>query len=351
MTPPGRPRNDNPDAAPEGLPAPAARAPAFADSAALHQWLGAAHAAEYSGGLSNHLPMALLALHRLGACEARLQAFAAAYAPRLARAPAAQAWPAGDAWTPRLGEPAAEPAYRGLFLEWLAREDPNDVLRQVLPRLMMGCGGAAFHGLIRTAYAVQAARRQELAHALGYWASRWLDLGADAPVTAIQSNPVAALRQVPVPRRAPAGDLIFQRMQTVAAQPRFAAAVAGLDVSEGSLEQLARGAAQLYAASGNFTVLHLLTSAHALRVLMPWLDDEPLAAVRPYWRAFAAAWAASGARDIGPPELLAWRQIVNRAVASDDEHVVKLVDSCREQEAAYGGTEWLRAASRAVRHA
>ena len=322
-----------------------------AASSTLRQWLGAAHAAEYAGGLSNHLPMALLALHRLGAPEARLQAFAAGYAARLSPAPAAEGWPAGDAWAPRLGDPTAWPAYRDLFAQWLTFEDADAVLRQVLPRLMQGCGGAAFHGLIRTAYAVQAGHRAELADALAYWACRWLDLGRGDAASASEDDPAAVLRTVPVPRRAPAGDLIFQRMQAVAAQPRFAGAVARLRVGDDTLQRLARGAAHLYAASGNFTVLHLLTSAHALRVLMPWLDDEPLAAVRHYWRAYAAAWAASGARDVGPPELLAWPQIVARAVASDDEHVVKLVDSCREQETAYGGAEWRHAAARALRHA
>ena len=54
-------------------------------AATLKRWLdaGAGHDAEYAGELSNHLPMALCALYRLGADAARLQAFAQAYAQRL----------------------------------------------------------------------------------------------------------------------------------------------------------------------------------------------------------------------------------------------------------------------------
>lgn len=323
-----------------------ARAPE--SSPTLQRWLGTAQGAEYADGLSNHLPMALLALHRLGADEARLQAFAECYATRLPPASPPVAWPAGDAWTPRLGELAAEPAYRGLFMQWLALEDANDVLRQVLPRLMQGCGAVAFHGLIRTAHAVQSAHPQELVNALAYWACRWLDLGADAELQGREADPAAVLRHVPVPRRAPPGKLIVQRMQAIAAQPGFAPAVARLQVTGSTLEQLAFGAAQLYARSGSFTVLHLVTSAHALRVLMPWLDDKPEAAVRAYWQAFAAAWAASGAQDRAEPRLLPWPKILAQALASEDEHVVKLVDSCREQQAAHGGAIWRLAASRAV---
>jgi hypothetical protein len=35
-------------------------------------------------------------------------------------------------------------------------------------------------------------------------------------------------------------------------------------------------------------------------------------------------------------------------VASDDDHLIKLVDACREQEFTYGGTVWCEAASRAL---
>jgi hypothetical protein len=131
-------------------------------SAALAALLdeGACFDAEYRGGLSNHLPMALQALQALGADAARLQAFAQRYSRRLQPARPAEAWPAGEPWAARLGDPAAWPAYRDLFAQWLAYEDAGDVLRQVLPLLMQGCGAAAFHGLIRTASAVQATHRQ-----------------------------------------------------------------------------------------------------------------------------------------------------------------------------------------------
>ncbi len=307
---------------------------------------GAAYDAEYGEGLSNHRPMALVALHRLGADDARLAAFAAAYERRLRPAPAAQAWPAGDAWRSRLGVAGAWPVYRDLFAQWLEHEAAGDVLAQVLPVLMAGCGGAAFHGLIRTAYAVQAAHRQELADALAYWACRWLDLGP-LPDEGPETDPAAVLRRVPVPHGAAPGRLIFEQMQAVAAQRGFAEAVARLRIDAATLPRLAAGAAELYAASGDFTLLHAVTSAHALRVLLPFVD-EPLAAVRTYWQAFAAAWAASGAAPQPPVAVPPWPRIVARALASDDDHVVKLVDSCREQQAALGGDVWRHAAARAV---
>lgn len=319
-----------------------------ADAVLLH-WLdaGAAYDPEYNDRLSSHLPMALLALRRLGAPPERIDVFARRYATRLRPAPPPAVWPAGEAWAADLGRHAAWPAYRELFSTWLRQEGAGDVLEAVLPRLMDGCAGGAFHGLIRTAYAVQAAHRQELADALAAWACCWQPLPAVPGVVADEAEPAAWLRALPLPAAPVAGGLIVDRVLQVAATPGFMAAASRLRVGEHTLEQLARGSAELYAASGNFTVLHLLTSTHALRVLLPVMD-QPLPTVVAYGRAFAAAWAASGARDRGAPPLRPWQHIVAFALASDDEHVVKLVDSCREQQRAYGGEVWRRAASRVL---
>ena len=313
---------------------------------------GSVFDAEYADGLSNHRPMALLALARLGATDERLIAFERGYARRLQAAPPRQDWAAGEAWASRLGERKAWPAYCDLFHQWLCNDFARDVLNQSLPRLMQGCGGAAFHGLIRTAYAVQAAHRRELADALAYWACRWLDLGAPAagspgPVTA--DDPETLLRQF----RASSSNarLIFQRMQAAADGKAFQATAGRLQVSNSTLQRLSELAARAYAASGNFTALHLVTSAHAMRVLLPFVD-EPLDAVRAYWWAFAAAVCTSGMRAGPAPVARPWPELVAAALASDDDHVIKLVDSCRAEAQAYGRDAapgaWQQAATRAV---
>lgn len=322
----------------------------------LMAWLDASagHHAEYDGGLSNHLPMAAFALHRLGASPQRLQAWAEAYATRLQPAPPAQAWTAGEAWAAHLGRREAGPVYRDLFTQWLAQEGAGDVLEAVLPRLMQGCAGAAFHGLIRTAYATQSAHRQELADALAHWAAVWQPLPElpALPDAELEPDPAAVLRALPLPPQPVPGRLIAERVAVAAAWPGFSAGVARLRVDGRTLPRLARGAAELYAASGNFTVLHLLTSAHALQVLLPVLEPEAaLVAVRHYWQAFAAGWAASSARDRGTVPLQPWARIVAAAIAADDDHSAKLVDSCRELHRAFGGEVWRRAASRVVQAA
>jgi hypothetical protein len=308
---------------------------------------GARFDAEYGDGLTNHLPMALVALHRLGASQERLATFADRYAQRLAPAPAATAWRAGDAWVERLGDHDAWPAYRSLFAQRLADDGNSKVLRQVIPVLMRGCGAAAFHGLIRTAYAVQAGHTGELADALAYWACHHMVLGA-AP-DGQEKDPRVLLLALKSAFNGWSSDkaLIFERMGEAGSVPAFASITARLRVNEDTLPALARHAAQLYGRSGNFTALHLVTSAHALRVLLQF-TAKPLPAVGHYWCAFAAGFIASGLQPRQAVETKDWDALVAAALASSDDHLIKIVDSCREEELAYGGDDWRCAASRAV---
>jgi hypothetical protein len=283
--------------------------------------------AEYGHGLANHLPMAQLALHRLGADSDRLAAFGAQYARRLEPARAEQPWPAGEAWPDRLGDAAAWPAYRSLFRQWLAVDGAPNTLAQVLPQLMPGCGAAAFHGMIRCAYAVHAGHDGELADDLAYWAARYLPLDGRPPGTDF--------------------GLIVERMEAAAALPGFAAEVEAEVVDAGTLERLARAAARLYACSGNFTVLHLVTSSHAMRDLLAFVN-APMPALQAYVRAVVAGRQAARARPAAAPPLRPWADLIDAALGTDDEHLIKLVDSCREQERHYGGDDWQHAASRGV---
>lgn len=297
---------------------------------------GARWDAEYGAGLSNHLPMTLCALSRLGADDARLAAHAAGYAARLRAAPPPVAWPAGDPWRERFGDATAAPAYRGLFREWIAAEGPRDVLEQALPALLPGAGAAAFHGLIRTAYAASFAPAEELADALAYWSWRWLPLDGTPPA-------------------ADTG-LLVERMQRAAADPGFDDLLETVDLDEGTLERLARRAAQAYAGSGDFGALHLVTGTQAMRVLMTFAD-EPLVALADFAVPWTAARALLRATDAdleaaaAAVPLQPWEALVETALHSDDEHLIKLVDACREEEAAWGGDDWRRAAGRAAARA
>jgi hypothetical protein len=297
---------------------------------------------EYGGGLANHLPMALHALHALGADGGRLRAFASSHAARLQR----RSEVADDGFERRCAAVGAA----------ISREGRDDVLRRELADLMTGVAASAFHGLIRVAHAVQAGHDGELAMGLAYWAHR---LGPpvqgspgpspSAPVDMPYPEWLAALQAL---RSATAieGRMITRRMRGWAAEPGFAALAPRLRIDDATWRDLSTTAAALYAASGNFTVLHMVTASHALRVLMPWIDDRSVA-LRHFSIAAAAALKAANASPGAAPPAHPWGDIVPLAIASDDEHVIKLVHAARDLERTLGGEVFCHAATRAVSHA
>jgi hypothetical protein len=322
------------------------------DTTELHRLLDAnlALPPEYRDQLSNHLPMALHALHGLGADAARLHDFHDRYAQRFGDRRAPPPAPAVADWTRLIGQPGAYAALRASFGAALHLQGRDAVLRAALPWLVQGVGGAAFHGLIRTGHAIEAGHAGELAAALAYWGWRWMPLAA-APVAgaALEVDDwTAALEQQSAGWCPPAG-LISTRMQAAQHSPAYRALAGRLRFAPDTLARLSAFAASRYAQTGNFTVLHMVTASRALRVVTPWLGAAPLA---PVAQAFAAACMASGTgTDIGmapAPPPRTWPEVVALARASDDDHVVKLVHACRDETAAHGAGPWLAAATRAV---
>lgn len=335
-------------------------------STALHAQLdkGRAYDAEYGKALANHQPMALIALARLGADDVHLKRYAKQHAQAVGLQPARahQSWPPGDEWRPRLGQPKAWPLYRDLFRQWLEHDGSSDMLVQILPWLMPGCGASAFHGLIRTAYGLEAGHAGEVADGVAYWACRYLPLG-DLPTADAAPAPAAAGRRAarvsapPSPvtvtvtdpavllRRLQASDskagLISQRMAEAAQSGAVNRAIAPLHIDAHTPERLARAAAFAYAQTGSFTALHLVTGTHAMRVVARYLanDADALhAAWRHYWQAYAHGVVAARLHIAAQPlQLRPWDEIVKRALASANEHVIKLVDSCREEARHYTG--------------
>ena len=310
-----------------------------------------AFAPEYRGDLSNHLPMALLALKALGADAARMESFFTIASAKLEPAPPLAA--ACDDWVSKRGDLKAFAALRAHFVQAIAADGRDATLRRTLPLLMDGVGAAAFHGLLRTTSAVVAQHDDELASGLAHWACWHMPL---APFVASQTvgdsdvpTWLAGIAAQADGWRSTA-DLITLRMLAFAQTAAFRNGADRLAVHDSTLRELASQALAIYLRTQNFTVLHLITSAHALRLLMLWLD-EPLVAVRHYARAYAAGVAASGVKGDAPRikvNVLPWPEVLRAGAASDDEHVIKLVYACHEEWQVTGDGTYQRAASLAV---
>lgn len=300
----------------------------------------------YEESLSNHLPMAVSALDRLGASEEEIADFAGRYSKILEPLPG----PAGEI-TERtagdfLGRRAAVSSWIAFFRARIAASGTDATTRLWLDRLMPGIGSVAFHGLLRLAYAVEDGGNEELAHALAQWAADYATLGALPPASAGGLTPAAALALLGGSKGRYAGGNIVERMQKVKLDPGFPAAVA----SAGELTTAGLSSAMLgaYRATGSFTVLHGITACHAFRLLTPLMKDANLGR-RYLWQALACAYISAGGPEAGAPlrgdEGLSWERIGRLAAVSRDEHDIKLVYTCRREADFYKDDAYRRIAS------
>jgi hypothetical protein len=324
---------------------------------------------EYAGGLSSHGPMAAEALEALGHPE-RIAGFVDRYAAALE--PFALAAPLADSErAAALGDAGRVGGWIAAFRGDLQRGDPFEVVRAALPQLASGWAAAAFHGPLRVAHAARAlghrdsaVRRTELAHGLGYWASRHVPLPGEPGARAERGLDVeAALARVPIvpaEARVPGG-LIYDRLTVLARFPSFAAAVEAVDLDavpiERALSLLAAAGARLLAHSerrASFAYLHTVTGTSALRILLPHLD-APLGrhALGYVFQAVAAIHATHGAAP-GLPEAPAAPDVdlaalAAAAAADPDEHTIKLVEAALREHAIDPRPELLAAAASRVR--
>ncbi|HNU09834.1 MAG TPA: questin oxidase family protein [Rubrivivax sp.] len=339
------------------------------------------------------LPAALVALGCLGVDDARLVGWRDAYVRTHALAPlgVGPGWPAGDAWTSRLGQAHARPMYRDLFAQWIAHEDGEPVLAQVLPALMPGCSAGAFAPLIGTAHAVAARHGDALADALAAWASGYQPLGplplsgsvdvlpasrsaSAKSATLGEPDPQVLLRRLPRPggtqssHASPASgerrstgqrglrtdaDRRSPMTESIAALARggtINAAVAPLAIDSGTPERLSRAAALACARSGGVLPMRLLAATSAMRQLAAFTDDEA-AAWRWFWQACAHAVVAARLQDRGALPPRSWAELTRAALAGGSAEALVFVATARDEEQRYGGDDWRRAATRVLAEA
>jgi len=316
--------------------------------------------AEFPFCLANHLPMVLVALHRMGASDERLEAYCHLYREQNGLVPVPD--PIGeitrDNWRESLGRREREGDYRVFFAGEVAQLGATPAALRYLPELMPGMAASATHALMRMAYATMTDSSEETSVALAYWAATYLSLGVSrgakpstdnpAEVLAFMSRP-AAFRHVE-----PERDLLWHFMRAVAQKPEFAPVVDMLAIGPETHDRIAQLSLALYAATLDFCALHALTGTHWLRLIAPRTPDAATA-LRYFWQAIAALAPKIGSADLpSADELEAWRRtplpdwpdIFREAVTRDDEHDLSLSFSAGEEFKHYGDRLYQYAAAK-----
>ena len=289
----------------------------------------------YQGYLSDHGPMATLALIGLGASAEVAGAFLDQYQKRL--------------------EPLsrAAPEYREKLSDLrqdIAQFGTGALLHRELPALISGWPRDAYHPLIRIAFGYEFDIPQEVAAGLAYLRWRGADpklirLAEQMPQSGSEDRAGRADREEPFD-----ADRAFRAMSgcatTVTPQRNFNACLTSVTThlnfsaaASATLVQsrtLSRQALAVFDATHDFFALHLVTGAHAYRMLSQFAGElqQPI-----FTLGLLAGYAAIGAPEYQSPDKqpasvrlpvsrpsIGWLELIG-----EDEHRIKLAYSAMRQ--------------------
>lgn len=268
---------------------------------------------------SDHLPMALAAMHGLGASDDQLVKFRDDYVQRL------QSWePAGatDDWTTKLGDRSAYPALLAYFNRQLDSRQQQDVIEEVLATTLPGIALDAFHPIIRLGYAVEFDTREEIAAALAYMVTAHRDMPVDMSLLDVRSLLDQQVRH---------GALALKANRFTGALEELVETGLYPTGSTESFAELATVALDVYIATRNFFALHLVTSTQALRCAVP-PALEPIA-------------VASQTSALLASHLILKSPAIGSAMSVPDqldpEHAIKYAWSCLSEYRVYGDGRYI----------
>ena len=312
--------------------------PQHATLPVLFRLLDANRGIASSGQFSNHLPMALAALYRLGAGIAQLESFDRFYQKAESSDLSAVA---KHAESPR---PVNRFSVLSLHFEQrVAHEGACAVMAELFTNMPFAPATGAFHALIRIAHGLDVGHAGEIAAGLAAYIDGHMPLenGPTRPATATGVAAQLAKMSPMLSDIEVKGDFIIRHLSTVANDARFAEALTMPPASADLLQELAHAAIALYATTQDFTALHLVTGLHAVRTVF---DHLPVALGRSLlpavWRAFVCAWASFGAPVVpdlprlDDAALLPWPTLFALAIDSNNDHCIKLTWAAWSENAA-----------------
>lgn len=303
--------------------------------------------AEYTNAhMSSHLPMALIALFKMGASEQKLDDFYKRYSRRLKEKPADTLQITKSNWQDHLGTHNHNKAYQDFFTKEVADLGVEQCLKTYLPDLMPGLSGGAFHPMIRLSYALDMDHEGEVVEALSAWAIAYLPL----PEMTDQKSDIkenAGIAEIldhianddVLNADIVEGNNISGKIDKISQKSVFQKHLNNIQMTDPKiLDDISDKMAHLFDKTRGFTVLHGLTSAQAMRDMLPYLNQKDTSkALTTYVRAAMAAYVSVGSPKLeisipkAPEQTKSWSEIFNKAVAFDDDHKIKLVYSCYKE--------------------
>jgi Questin oxidase-like len=324
---------------------------------------------ELSNGNSNHAPMVAEALCAMGRPDA-VTPWLARYRERMMPRPASSGPIASENWRDALGRRERFTDWAEFFRQEQELSSWRGVLDCWIPRLAPGFSAAATHGVIRVGHAVRSLRAaetscrlQELADALASWASTYRELPTDGAATG-SMPPHEAIAKVPIipPKRRGQRGNITASLAMLDDVPEFPRVIGLIEVGgdiDRVLTDLTSLFARMYHANAHdvlttIVFIHGVTSLAALGSIIPEVREESARlALRYAWQSGCGLYACFGTGTPLPSDEVERPEgdedeLIDRAIANGDEHVIKFTEACLRRYALDPSPAYLAAAHHAL---
>ena len=274
---------------------------------------------------ANHAPMVLIALYRMGADEERLRQY---YAGVATGRPASDSGSleteriARGTWKKYLGTFSRWSAYRQFFQTEIGKHGVQEVLASYLSVLIRGVAAHAFHPLLRVGYGIDFNNKNEIASGLGYWAATYLP-APEVPRDKSSVEPVqllSTLENSESLRSLNHSPNIAGRIGEFYDHEEFRRLIRPIAPELGRpLGAIAKAVAQTFSKHHHFTMLHGVTARHALRMVLPYCQNQS-DALSFYWYSVCAAYLSvvnlwDGPHHALPEKEADWPRIQREAIA------------------------------------
>ncbi|MBS5937283.1 questin oxidase family protein [Clostridium sp.] len=297
------------------------------------------YASDYNGGLSSHIPMVSYSLYELGVSFDEIAEYLDKIIKRIniAKEDFTEVYNIDDEnFEKYLGAENSFGSYYKYFSKKLNEGNYKEMLEEFLPKLIKGVAGRAFHPLIRLSYAVRSDNEEEVVKSLSYFSSKYLPHKFDdLPLNS--EKPLQSLIELveSVKGEEYNGGLIADRIGKVYKLEGFMKNAFTLKGNnEELLSQLDKIINKLFVETKDFTMLHAVTSKESIKVLLPLVKDKEYI-LQNYWLAVLAAYITIDSPEVKdldiyiPKDLPDFKEIISESIASDNDHTIKLANSCR----------------------
>lgn len=297
------------------------------------------YASDYNGGLSSHIPMVSYSLYELGVPFNEIEKYLDNTIERIkiSKENFTKIYSINDDnFEEYLGSSNSFGSYYEYFSKKLNESNYLDVIGEFLPKLIKGVAARAFHPLIRLSFAVRSENVEEVIKSLSYFAETFVP-HKFAFLPSKAENPLEALKVLveSVKNDDYSGNLIADRIGNIYKFDGFKKNAFTLkgDYEELVL-QLDKIINKLFVETKNFTILHGVTSKEAIKTLLPLVKNKEYV-LQNYWIAILASYISIDSPEIKdlnidiPEDLPDFKEIIRANINSNNDHSIKLANSCR----------------------